>query len=438
MNVHWGEIMFRRPYRGLCVSVAAALAGATFLTSPAVVTAEESAAPSATTRQLLEETGGVEGGVADARVNQTPEQALRQDLGLVARSRGWTYAQAEAQYRAAAEVGALAEVIARERPDIFVGSALSEKPGGAPRLYVKGPADDFVRELVRSSGADVIVADNQPYSFEELEARKLTVHHALEDMGFSHVATSVNITGGVIPAGVTARPGLPAQAADIVAALPAGVRGAVRLTVRETPNVSDEAAFGGMWVRDDGANECTSGWSVRSIATDTPGVTTAGHCDGINEINHPGHGVHTLVHQNEHRGQWGDVEWKTSTEPEPDDFYASATDIRDTTAIEARANISVNEAVCAYGRSSNDRDCSLSVQDVSQSCTNSGVFNDRLVLMDGDTQIGGDSGGGWSFGTIAYGGHKGNCSPSFPDLEVWSVADLFDEAIGVRVVCGVC
>lgn len=143
-----------------------------------------------------------------------------------------------------------------------------------------------------------------------------------------------------------------------------------------------------------------------------------------------------LTHQAEHRGQWGDVEWKTSTEAEPDDFYSDATTIRDTAAIEARANISVNESVCGYGRSSNDRDCTLDVQDVSQACTNSGVFNDRLVLMDGDTLIGGDSGVGWSLGNTAFGGHKGNCNPDFSNNDSWSVADLFDEAIGVRVACG--
>lgn len=96
----------------------------------------------------------------------------------------------------------------------------------------------------------------------------------------------------------------------------------------------------------------------------------------------------------------------------------------------------MNESVCQYGRASNDRDCSLDVQDVSQACTNSGVFNDRLVLMDGETTIGGDSGGGWSYGNRAFGSTKGRCNPSFPDNDAWSVADLYDEAIGVRVTCG--
>lgn len=328
------------------------------------------------------------------------------------------------------------QVVARDRPDIFVGSALSEQPGGPPTLYIKGPADAFVRDLVASSGVDIVVADNQPYSFDELESRKLRVHRALEGMGFRSVATSVNITGaGIIPAGVTTEPGLPTRAVDLVAALPADLREDVRLTVHEEPNVREEQAFGGMWVRDSGVNLCTSGWSVVNTSG-TFGVTTAGHCPGINEINHPGHGIHSLNHMAQHRGAWGDVEWKTSFEAEPDNFYASASVIRDVGAIEARASISVNEVVCAYGRSSNDRDCTLEVQDASHACTDSGVTANRLVVMNGDTQIGGDSGGGWSVGSRAYGSHYGNWTPDFPSRDAWSVADLYDEALGVRVTCG--
>lgn len=111
--------------------------------------------------------------------------------------------------------------------------------------------------------------------------------------------------------------------------------------------------------------------------------------------------------------------------------------IRDVAAVEPRANIVVNESVCFYGRSSNQRDCSLRVQDVSQSRTNNGVFNDRLVLMKGaGVAIGGDSGGGFSFGNTAFGSMKGFCQPNFPTRIAWSVADLYDEAIGVRVTCG--
>lgn len=118
---------------------------------------------------------------------------------------------------------------------------------------------------------------------------------------------------------------------------------------------------------------------------------------------------------------------------EPPQFYASQTDLRDVTAVETRANISENESVCLYGRSSNDHNCSLRVENVSQACTNDNVFNNRLVMMDGDVGITGDSGGGWSFGGTAYGSHKGNCCPDFVENEAFSVASLYGAAIGAEV-----
>jgi len=42
------------------------------------------------------------------------------------------------------------------------------------------------------------------------------------------------------------------------------------------------------------------------------------------------------------------------------------------------------------------------------------------------------------FGTTAYGGHQGNCNPNFPNQDSFSVASLFEEAIGARVICGFC
>jgi len=68
-------------------------------------------------------------------------------------------------------------------------------------------------------------------------------------------------------------------------------------------------------------------------------VTTAGHCDGINQIVQPGGGVWALNFVGEHCGQWGDVEWSTSNQIEPAQFYSDANNIRIVTAVEARGDI---------------------------------------------------------------------------------------------------
>jgi hypothetical protein len=169
----------------------------------------------------------------ESGVRSSPE-ALQTDLGLVAEARGWTIEQATQRYETQQAVGALIGAIAKERPDAYVGAALGEAPGDPATVYIKGAADRRILELIEASGVPIVLADNQPYSFDELEARKLRVTRALEALGFEYVATAVNITGaGVIPATVAAAPGLPSSAAEVLELLPADLRDSVELTVRD-------------------------------------------------------------------------------------------------------------------------------------------------------------------------------------------------------------
>lgn len=361
---------------------------------------------------------------------QTEAESLLEDLRLVAKARGWTLAEARADYVAAEAIGAVAAKLAEKRPDIFIGSVLSAKPGGRPMLYVKGEADQDVYDLLAEAPLKIQLVDRQPYSFAELEQRNIQVHNLLAEQGYDEIATSFDFQkGGAIQAMVARKEGAPAFAAQALAELPSSLRDTVELIVSDKPVAQDFYAYGGMAVHDDGVFECTAGWSVRNNAG-TTGVTTAGHCTGINQIMHPGIGLHSMTHQAEHRGAWGDIEWKTTVALETAQFYASAGSVRNVTSIEPRASISVGESICFYGRSSNSRDCSFDVAATSVSCTVNGVFNNRLVRMNGNSAIPGDSGGGWSFNYRAYGSVKGICGGG----SVFSVADLYDEALGVTVL----
>lgn len=363
---------------------------------------------------------------------ETEAEALAQDLQLMAQSNGWTVEEAENSMFVSEVVGRIAEEIAAERPDVFLGGVLPRVPGETPAIYIKGPADAFILDLISGAAIEIKMLDNQPFSFEDLERRKLQVHHALEAQGFQNVSTGFRFEdGGRIRASVAIEPGLASGVVEILRMVPADVRDSVDLTISNTAGL-DQSAFGGMWMRDDGVNECSSGFSVAHVVSGTNGVTTAGHCDGINQILHGGL-YHVVTSQAEHRGSYGDVEWFTSNEVEPDDFYDTSTTIRDVSAIEARANILVNEQVCLYGRGSNFQDCSRRVADVSEACTLGGVFNDRLVLMDGLAGAPGDSGGPWFVGGRAYGIEKGLCGALF-NQAAWTVADLFDESLLISVL----
>jgi len=165
-------------------------------------------------------------------VIQSAEEALARDLALTAKGNGWTLDEAAAQHDAAQIIGRIAERVAEERPEIFVGAAVSTQPGGAPTLYIKGPADQFIRDLVAQSGIEVIVADNQPFSFAELEARVLRLRDALVAIGFRTMGMGVDITRGRISATVSVQAGVPVTAAAILSTLPEDLRSGVELTIK--------------------------------------------------------------------------------------------------------------------------------------------------------------------------------------------------------------
>lgn len=131
--------------------------------------------------------------------------ALAHDLALRAEGKGWTIAQAEADYQVGQALDLITSAIASQRPGVLVIAKRSADPGGTPTLYIKGPADQVVLGLVDASRIKIDVADNQPYSFEEILERRDRVGKALQAMGFRDFQVDSNPTGGgVIPAMVVA------------------------------------------------------------------------------------------------------------------------------------------------------------------------------------------------------------------------------------------
>jgi hypothetical protein len=277
-------------------------------------------------------------------------EALATDLALTAKAMGWTLAEARAQHDVAERIGRVQEAVAARMPDAYVGGVLSRRPGGAPTLLLKGPADAFVRQVVATAGTPIILADRQPYSLRELQQRSTAVHRALAASGYRQIVTAPDITTARVTATVTARPDLPFSAAGVSATLPGQLRSALDLTVRNAPVSSRESAvFGGMALTRTGLGRlvCTSGWSVSPGGF--VGVTTAAHCN-VNEAVHNA-ARHRLDLFDENTDPFIDVEWSTSPVPAPDDFYSNATTVRDVAAVEPYANITVGETVCVYGRS---------------------------------------------------------------------------------------
>jgi hypothetical protein len=361
---------------------------------------------------------------------QTPEEALRDDLANTAASHGWTFAQAEAQHRVTEAVDAIAGTIAPERLETFVGTALSEEPGGTPTLYLKGEADEFVRSVIRESGQDVIVADRQPFSFLELQARHERLNRELIGLGYTDLSSGVDITDGTITAHLAAQPGLTSDPEEIRERLSEEFYRGVTLTVVEALDNIAQHGYGGLPLFDNKVPECTSGWTVIDPQGVT-GVSAAGHCTGIDQAYGSGEGYFDLDKQTEHRGFLGDVEWHTTTtHTDVAEFYAHPTVRRDTLSMERWWEFTVGETICVFGRTTNERNCERVVDDIVASCTLQGYLTEGMVRMDGVNTDFGDSGAGWSFNTRAYGSHVGVCGWG----SVFTRADVFPQALGVSVL----
>lgn len=369
--------------------------------------------------------------VSIAAETQTAEEALRADIESVAAAEGITVDEPATNFAVSEALAEVAIEASNRWPDQFVGSA-SSADGAGPTLYVKGGAPAELVKLADTKGVRVV--DGQPHSFAELEEREIKVHQAVVDLGYQFATSSFDVEDGRwVDVNVAGRAdGGFLSPDEIIASMPAGLRKDIRVTVDQgTEGYGELSSFGGMWLRAGGANTCTSGWAVeRTYSTALTGISTAGHCAGIDHIVHPGDGSHTTDFVDSHRGAYGDIEWHTTPQSEPDNFYASASDVRDVASVAQIAGIGVDDYVCFYGRSSNDQFCGLQVEDVSISCTVGGVTNNRLVQMDvTGPATGGDSGGPFFYGTKAYGSVKGFCASKLS----FSAAAHYDAAISVRV-----
>ena len=218
--------------------------------------------PASSRKRSAGATGGEPAHQAELPVSALEARAT--DLRLIAEAHGWSLNQATSHVSAAEVVGTVAVEVSKARPEAFVGSALSDTPGGAPTLYIKGPSDKYVNDLVARSGIIILVADNQPCSWSELEERKLQVVRGLEARGFRYIAAGADIKSRRrIIAAVAPEPGLPSTAAEAMAAVPSELRADVSLTVTERSAFQDtNSSFGGMMVTKSGANDATSGWTV--------------------------------------------------------------------------------------------------------------------------------------------------------------------------------
>jgi hypothetical protein len=342
---------------------------------------------------------------------QSEEEAAAQDLQIIADARGISVEEAAEHQRVTEESGRIAALVAEARPEIFLGRAALF--GQGPVIYVKGPADSELQKLVASSSIEIKISDGHPFSLAEMLEKQEQVTDALKSFGFTNFSNGIEIRDATLKVKITREEGLPDDAGAILELLPPSLRVVTRITVsRERVFIPHTAAFGGM----ETSVGCTTAFSVFDELGAT-GLVSAGHCTNASTVLHPPSTNHTLTFQRQHQGSYGDVEYHKTSVPEPAQFYASPTLIRNVVAVRPFANMGVGDVVCVYSRVNAARYCA-NIETLVQSCVDGSITYNRFVEMDDDLAAGGDSGTNWSLSTTAYGVHGGNCG----DGDVWTVA----------------
>lgn len=371
-------------------------------------------------------------------IGTSEEDRVREiDLAIIADKHGWTIEETRVRENASDALLSVSTKIASQCPDVYVGAAVGTTPYEAPALYIKGPADSYVKALIESASVAIRLIDGQPYSRDELDARQSAVAGALRAAGFRVAAGANILKRGLIEVTVGRSNGRLPSAADVWAFVPVDLRPDVSISVVDADiSVDENAAFGGMAATLGSDNWCTSGWSVEHLSTGVTGWTTANHCADNSEVDgirHPGYGIHSGVRQGRYYGQYGDVAWFTSSVPEPEKFYADHDDTRCVEAVALPGEYAVGLEVCVFGRASwnelgRGRTCAA-IANPSTDCSPYGFGYDVIVTP--DITIGGDSGAGWSRFSKAFGSHEGACVQGQDSR--WMKTHYFDEALGVRV-----
>jgi len=340
----------------------------------------------------------------------SPEQALATDLEVLATAEGRSLDDVNAQYVHGEKFDKVDGDLQRHFGAAFAGSWT--KPGPPVESFVrfKGRATAEAETIVRASGLNVTLIPGAAFSQREMNARVDELRLDLTVLGSVDVNSWVDVENQVIELMATFPPGLEHMTeAELLRRLPERARAAdVVIKFSREPIVKPAHTYGGAWMLDNGSRLCTSGFTARRGTT--TGVTTAGHCTGIDTYEQPEDGLRykaPLVV--EEQGTWGDVEYHTTTGH--DDFarfYANVNDFRSVRGVTLVANMDPEDAVCGFGRKSNAQHCGR-IKSVNQACGNLR----RLVFTNVGGFQGGDSGGPIYFGSQAFGGFYGWCS--FPE-----------------------
>ena len=365
------------------------------------------------------------------QVYQTQAQAVYQDVEILADQSGLLVADVEKAIAFQTRFSELAQKINERFPDKISGLWVEPVPSTQGHMRFKGKIPNEIRALLKEHSLEtkVKMRGNDKLSLGDQLRRVNIMAQSLLDMGYKNAMTAFNQQTQTIESTVQlgigkAKPNKKALVAQMRKQLQQhkGQKEESRFVDNRAlefseeelslkavsgyaPMITFEHSRGGNWLRDDGFRECTSGWAVSGGSGD--GIITAAHCTGLNQFEEPGVPLYSMTWRGQHLGPLGDTEYHTTTHIEPAEFYASSGQIREVNAWHWTWSMP-GSAVCRYGRSSNIRTCNHTVLNIGVTVNQNGTLVGSMVTASNHSGIGGDSGGGWSWGNTAWGIHSGS------------------------------
>lgn len=273
--------------------------------------------------------------------------------------------------------------------DEYSGAAI--RPDGTAWIAFKGAAPEGVGAEALRFGGRVEVVENRGFSQHEANERMMRTHYATFDQSdlVSDVSSGFDPETGRITMMVR-----PVDPDDAVLVDRLGQRvdlsANVDVVVLDADLSGNDTIYGGGEL-----TTCTGGFNL--IKNGTKNVSTAAHCGNSQTYE----GTVTLTFRKEHEGTWGDVQRHSAFGQGQglwDDFYWIEGITRDVCCIGTEV---VGQDIWRFGKTTG-----AELNRVYQLLHCDGpvchltIFEDRLA-------DGGDSGGPWYWGNVAYGIHHG-------------------------------
>lgn len=341
--------------------------------------------------------------------DQTDEEALLFDLTLLATSANWTIVDATQMRDLQRRSYPVVSSLRAEFPDSFAESRMPEQPGGKLTVTFAGPVPPRAYEIAEPLGDDIRLTSGAYHSEQQSIALGSQVTDAVKKLGFPAFTTNDNPVTGMVGVAAQRAPGTPQTEADALALLPQSMRNRVQISITDNVGSPLHAYGGARTISTTTGDKCTTGFAVKHLGTGTHGITTAGHCSGIDRVYQPWDGVRFEVNwQSQHIGQYGDFEWQHAPNHwHPAKFYVDTHARREVRGVINDFDFSSGDRFCAYGRTSNVPYCKvLGYTNFQATWYQSGSWYtaQRMAAMFGCSPLaGGDSGGPWYDGYTAMG-----------------------------------